>query len=387
MGVAAAFMTIAFACVVLRCYVRLHLVKAFGKDDALMVVAMLFYLMFCGCMIGGAIYGTGKHFAVLTPHQRVTAMEYWWLCEIAYCMSSVALKMSICFFLLRITVRRIHNWILYTVMFLTVISCIVFMFLMLLQCRPLDYFWTRVNLVDPNIHGECMNIHIIIAMTYVYSTFAALCDFTVGIMPIFLVRKMNMNRQAKLALAGILGMACVASCAVIIRMPFVKTFADPDFLYATVEIALWSNIEIGLGISAGSLATLRPLLRKLRGSYGSKYYSESRATRGRLSSSRLQRMSRDRSGVPLGSLDQDAGHSSDDRPALRADKVGTTVTTIECNKKGSWMDDSSRNTSEERLAGVGPGSRPSHGSLHDGAPGLGLSIYRTVEVTTAMSPV
>ena len=31
--------------------------------------------MFSGCMIGGAIYGTGRRFDVLTPHERVTAME------------------------------------------------------------------------------------------------------------------------------------------------------------------------------------------------------------------------------------------------------------------------------------------------------------------------
>jgi hypothetical protein len=31
--------------------------------------------MFSGCMIGGALYGTGRRFANLTAHQRVTAME------------------------------------------------------------------------------------------------------------------------------------------------------------------------------------------------------------------------------------------------------------------------------------------------------------------------
>jgi hypothetical protein len=33
------------------------------------------YIMFCGCMIGGAVYGTGKRFADLTADQRMTAME------------------------------------------------------------------------------------------------------------------------------------------------------------------------------------------------------------------------------------------------------------------------------------------------------------------------
>lgn len=109
---------------------------------------------------------------------------------------------------MRITVKRSHIWTLYTVMVLTVIAGLVFFFLMLLQCKPLSYFWTRTAL-DPEIEGYCISINIIIVMTYVYSAFAALCDFTVGILPIFLVSKLHMKREAKLAVIGILSMACV----------------------------------------------------------------------------------------------------------------------------------------------------------------------------------
>lgn len=147
---------------------------------------------------------------------------------------------------MRITVKRHHIWTLYIVMVLTVLAGLVFMFLMLLQCKPLAYFWTRLAF-DPSIEGYCISINIIITMTYVYSVFAALCDFTVGILPIFLVWKLHMKRQAKYAVVGILSMACMyvitthsslkvsltdysASAAVIIRFPFVKTFGDYQFL-------------------------------------------------------------------------------------------------------------------------------------------------------------
>lgn len=89
--VAAVFMTIATISVMLRCYVRGWLVKAFGWDDGSMVLAaviysfrwsgndmlmiQVFYVMFSACMIGGTLYGTGYHFANLEPENRVTAME------------------------------------------------------------------------------------------------------------------------------------------------------------------------------------------------------------------------------------------------------------------------------------------------------------------------
>lgn len=52
-----------------------------------------------------------------------------------------------------------------------------------------------------------------------------------------------------------------ASSAVIVRLAYVPTFLDPEFLYSTVPIAIWSEIEMSLAITAGSLSTLRPLYR------------------------------------------------------------------------------------------------------------------------------
>lgn len=159
-------------------------------------------------MIGGSIYGTGYKLESLAVEDRLTAMKYWWLCEIAYCFASVGCKISVCIFLMRITIRPLHIWILYTVMALTVIAGLVFMFLMLLQCKPLEYFWTKLA-HDPTIIGKCMDMKIIVIMTYIYSGFAALCDFTVGTLPIFLVHKLHMKRQTKIAVMGILSMACM----------------------------------------------------------------------------------------------------------------------------------------------------------------------------------
>lgn len=47
-----------------------------------------------------------------------------------------------------------------------------------------------------------------------------------------------------------------------------------QFLYKTTNISIWSNIEAGLGITAGSLTALRPLIRFFReSSMGSRSYS------------------------------------------------------------------------------------------------------------------
>jgi hypothetical protein len=53
-----------------------------------------------------------------------------------------------------------------------------------------------------------------------------------------------------------------ASAATIIRFPYVPDLSNTaDFLYATTDVAIWSITETGLAITASAAATLRPLFR------------------------------------------------------------------------------------------------------------------------------
>ncbi|KAK9554647.1 hypothetical protein V6000_001609 [Aspergillus fumigatus] len=188
-------------------------------------------------------------------------MEYWFLCDIGYAIASILCKISVAIFLLRVMVHPFHRRIMYAVTALTVIVGIIFFVYMMIQCSPVSYFWTRML---GNTSGKCGYVDAIIILLYLFSASSALFDLTVGLLPILLVRNLQMNQRTKIAVAGLLGMACIASVAIIIRIPFVQTIRAPDFLYATVQIAIWSNIETGLGITAGSLATARPLFRVLQ---------------------------------------------------------------------------------------------------------------------------
>ncbi|KAJ9481793.1 hypothetical protein VN97_g11663 [Penicillium thymicola] len=75
-----------------------------------------------------------------------------------------------------------------------------------------------------------------------------------------------MKRGTKFVVSAILGLAYIASVAVIVRIPFLHYAGRPDFLYETTQISILSNVEASLGIAAGSLMTLRPLLRVLTNS-------------------------------------------------------------------------------------------------------------------------
>jgi hypothetical protein len=71
-----------------------------------------------------------------------------------------------------------------------------------------------------------------------------------------------MKLKTKLLVAGILGFAAIGSIGTTVRMFYLHTLMDgPDFLYETTDVALWSTVEPGIGITAGCIACLRPLFR------------------------------------------------------------------------------------------------------------------------------
>lgn len=71
-----------------------------------------------------------------------------------------------------------------------------------------------------------------------------------------------MKLKTKILVAGILAFAAIGSVGTIVRIFYLHTLMDgPDFLWATTDVALWSTIEPGIIITAGSLACVRPLLR------------------------------------------------------------------------------------------------------------------------------
>ncbi|KAF3004342.1 hypothetical protein E8E13_009559 [Curvularia kusanoi] len=253
-GVNIAFMATAIIANALRCIVRVKMVKAFGVDDWLMVASTLFFIGYGVSSNIGAHYGTGRHNKNLEAWQIEKARHCWFYCYLFYCCSMILSKISIGCFLLRISVKRIHTWIIYSAMFVSTFACAAFFFVTLFQCNPIRFFWEK-SIED----GTCIPNAVIVGLGFVYSVFSIIADFTFALLPAFLVWNLQLKRKTKIALIPLLTMGCVASAAVIARLPAIPKLNSPDFLWDTLDVAIWSSVEQGLAITAGSLATLRPL--------------------------------------------------------------------------------------------------------------------------------
>ncbi|KAK7180128.1 hypothetical protein DPSP01_012291 [Paraphaeosphaeria sporulosa] len=253
-----AFLAAAVIAYGLRVYVRTRMIKSFGRDDYLMAAATVAFIAYCSSSMLGVHYGTGRHRWHLTVENYAKGRHCWWFCYLFYCCSMITSKLSIGFFILRIAVKKIHIWIIYSAMMISVVAGLAFFFVTLFQCHPISYFWN-----DYSQSGSCVNIEIIIALGYLYSCFSIISDFTFAILPAFLVMGLQLKKRTKIALIPLLAMGCIASAAVVARVPYMKQFRSKDFLWETTDIAIWSTVEQGLAITAGSLAAVRPLFQMI----------------------------------------------------------------------------------------------------------------------------
>ncbi|KAI1760064.1 hypothetical protein GGR53DRAFT_526557 [Hypoxylon sp. FL1150] len=257
------FLLLSLVTFAMRCGVRCFMVKNFGRDDWAMLFATISFVLYCSCSLAGIHYGTGHHKSDLTNANYAQAAEFWWFCYLTYCMTMILAKASIAFFLLRVAVRRIHVYIIYGAMALTFVTCLAFFFVTIFQCSPVSYFWDKYTQT-----GTCVPDDVIIGLVYLYSACSIITDFTFALLPAWIISQLKLKPRTKLALIPLMAIGCVASSAVVVRCAYFSDLRDPDFLYSTVDVALWSTVEQGLAISAGSLATLRPLLKQVGYKFG-----------------------------------------------------------------------------------------------------------------------
>ncbi|KAK8039792.1 Satratoxin biosynthesis SC1 cluster protein 4 [Apiospora rasikravindrae] len=256
-----AFAILALTACVLRVFTRTFMVKAFGVDDILMVISTAFFLVYASFSMAGTHFGTGHHHKDLQVSNIQAAMKCWWMCYLTYTCSMITSKISIGLFLLRIAAKKIHQHIIYGAMTISVISGMAFFFVTLFQCNPSPYFWNRYVPGEP---GSCVPSDVIIGLGFLYTSFSLISDFTFALLPAVLIWDLKLKQRTKFAIIPLLAMGCVASCAVVARYPYMPRLREvDDFLWATVDIAIWSTVEQGLAITAGSLATLRPLFKHI----------------------------------------------------------------------------------------------------------------------------
>lgn len=246
--------------------------------------------------------------------------------QVFYIWSMLSLKTALALFFARLLPRR---WQLNTVYGL-IAACLIFGFIYfwftVFQCgvpgQKEEPFWIK------KVEGKCASKGAIIGLAYLHSLIAAGADLVLVIMPIPLIRTAKIPKREKIIVCVIIGIGSIGGIASLVRMKYINALAftgvsfGPEF----TGLAIWSTIEPGLGITAACMATLRPLLRKVRG-FGSQTMSrtvgshtsksKSRTTSSGLNSGKATDSSGSRPGQDGSTTltsNNDSSHNNSSRP-------------------------------------------------------------------------
>lgn len=118
--------------------------------------------------------------------------------EVAYALAIDFTKAAIVLFLLRVVVHQWQRWILWVTMAIEFTYGIAFFFLNLFQCIPVSKFW------NPATPGKCTNPWNLVYVGYANAAVCVAADFTLAILPIFIVRELNLPVRTKMAAAFVL---------------------------------------------------------------------------------------------------------------------------------------------------------------------------------------
>lgn len=129
-------------------------------------------------------------------------------------------------------------------------------FLILFECGiPTD-------LALKNLRGQCVNFSVFEDLAYIHGALNAATDWLFALLPIGVLYHSYMPRPTKISACVILAFAIAGSIASCVRTAYISGLSPTaDFYQTATKPLCWTVVEPGLGITAASAATLRPLLR------------------------------------------------------------------------------------------------------------------------------
>ncbi|KAH7124879.1 hypothetical protein B0J13DRAFT_598942 [Dactylonectria estremocensis] len=229
----------------------------FGLDD------LFTYISFFCCIIpitaltihGPFKYGFGKDIWTIDFEDITKAGFYFYIQGLFYFPLVSLLKMALLFFYLRIFFIGLAYKLLWGTIIFNAIYGIVFSFIHAFQCTPMSLFWTRW---DGEHHGTCLSAN---AYTWANASISIALDLWMLAIPLWYVGRLNLNWKKKIGAGAMFVVGTFITIVSILRLQSLVTFGlSHNPTYDQSDIAIWSMVEIHVGLICTSMPALRIFL-------------------------------------------------------------------------------------------------------------------------------
>uniref|UniRef100_A0A8H7K799 Rhodopsin domain-containing protein n=1 Tax=Bionectria ochroleuca TaxID=29856 RepID=A0A8H7K799_BIOOC len=131
-----------------------------------------------------------------TYNEGLKAVFLW---QLFYLTSMAFIKSSICLTILRIAIIRWQRILLWTIIGCSFFVAIMLDIFILVECQPMQRIWNEAP-------GWCYPDSAKVAITFITSGVNIVTDWICTILPIFIIWKLQMPKQRKIALCAVLGL-------------------------------------------------------------------------------------------------------------------------------------------------------------------------------------
>ncbi|KAI9697469.1 MAG: hypothetical protein M1820_007804 [Bogoriella megaspora] len=302
-GENAAMCAVAIIAVALRFYARRVAKTNLWWDDWITLLGLPYSLaqnIFSAQFVRA---GQGAHLVTILRENPSEYFKQLYFQFVIYPPSLVFFKIAMLFFYVRLFPLRWIKLTTWALGFAICIWCMVIEFLVIFQCKPIHRVWNR------DIPGTCLSRE---PLFLAQSIPTIIFDVIILGLAVPLICGVKLPQSSKLALIGIFMMGGLVTVISIVRLHYALQPVSSDFTWNYVDLGLWSDTEAPIGLLSVCLPTYGPLFRKLLLRVGS----------SRLTASEV-------------STRYGGDTTSDIRPVLRANEIGTPVSEVEA---GIWAE-------------------------------------------------
>ncbi|KAH9232008.1 hypothetical protein K456DRAFT_1739663 [Colletotrichum gloeosporioides 23] len=244
-----------FITTVLRLWVRIAR-RNFGWDDATIALAAIFATVRYAIAAMQLPHGNGRHRVYLSDYDYKMINMYGWYGQLFHFTSMACLKCSICALVLRLNDKKGLRIFIYTIIAGVLVTNMGVVVVLLAECRPAG-FWRGPS-------AQCWPNKIRIYWIYATIAHSVLTDLILSFIPLTLVWKVSIPPRKKVLVMCLMSLGLVASAFGITRAAFLGVLND-DLSWTFCIVAIWSNLELFLGIVAANLALSRAVYLYFRG--------------------------------------------------------------------------------------------------------------------------
>ena len=270
--------------VVLRCYTRIFLTRAFGLDDAFIIFALALCISLSAVLIWGIRdWCLGYHVWDLPSHSIVDHRKGTWIASYLATLASFSIRISILLFYRRLSVSfprgfLIASWIGIAYNAGLMLSlCLANTFI----CWPIEGYWDRYDTEWRSSHQfTCGNEAIALPISGILNVIG---DLYCTVLPLVLVTTLKLPQRQKIALYLLFGLGFFVCGAGVARTTILTlaVWTTYDFTWKIYDMWIWYTVELYVGILVACAPALKPLLRMVMGSrflgynytYGSRDYA------------------------------------------------------------------------------------------------------------------